>query len=248
MHITRTILLVPALLVPASVQAQMPATTVDLCLVLAADISASVSTNASRIQRAGHAEALTHPEVLSAIARTRTGKIAVSYVEWSSHGAARTVLPWRVIENTSGAREAAKVIRDDGHRSDTSGHTSISWAITFAARSLLDCPAKSDRTVIDSPSTAPTTMGLRQLLPAITPWPWVTPSTPSRSQHQSNHPKTWRSASTRTRACGASHSTTCIPMSQAAPTASRPPPARWTIIPPPSAGKSSPRLQGPYTA
>ncbi|MCF6113550.1 DUF1194 domain-containing protein [Mesorhizobium muleiense] len=145
----------------ASVRAQKADTAVDLCLVLSADISASIANDTAHMQREGHAQALSHPDIVSAIALTRTGRIAVTYVEWSSHRTAHTILAWRVIENARGAREAADVIRDMGHRpgQDRLGLTSLSWAISYASQSLAHCPAKPDRTVIDISANGPNNDG-----------------------------------------------------------------------------------------
>ncbi|WP_081731021.1 DUF1194 domain-containing protein [Mesorhizobium sp. C120A] len=116
MRIIRTTLVFIAFLVhTTSPQAQTAAPRVDLCLVLAADMSASISSQTARMQREGHAQALTQSDVLSAIARTRTGRIAVTYIEWSSYGTAYTVLPWRIIGNARDARDAADVIRAGGY-------------------------------------------------------------------------------------------------------------------------------------
>ncbi|MER8882999.1 DUF1194 domain-containing protein [Mesorhizobium sp. M0816] len=159
--IIRTTLVVPALFVPTSPQAQTAAPTVDLCLVLAADISASISSSTARMQREGHAQALTHSDVVSAIARTRTGRIAVTYIEWSSHGNAYTILPWRVIENARDAADAADVIRARGHNPGQYplGLTSLSWAIIYATQTLAHCPATPDRTVIDISANGPNNDG-----------------------------------------------------------------------------------------
>jgi hypothetical protein len=145
----------------ASVRAQKADTAVDVCLVLAADISASIANDTAHMQREGHAQALSHPDIVSAIALTRTGRIAVTYVEWSSHRTAHTILPWRVIENARGAREAADVIRDMGHRpgQDRLGLTSLSWAISYASQSLAQCPATPDRAVIDISANGPNNDG-----------------------------------------------------------------------------------------
>lgn len=159
-RVARTVLIL-TLVTPTSPHAQTASTAVDLCLVMAADISASINTNTARMQREGHAQALMHPDVLSAIARTRTGRIAVTYIEWSSHGTAHSILPWHIVENAHSAREAADVIRDKGHHPGqySLGHTSISWAITYATRTLAHCPATPDRTVIDISVNGPNNDG-----------------------------------------------------------------------------------------
>ncbi|WP_133254708.1 DUF1194 domain-containing protein [Mesorhizobium delmotii] len=157
-----TLIICTSCLIPAaSVRAQKADAAVDVCLVLAADISASIANDTAHMQREGHAQALSHPDIVSAIALTRTGRIAVTYVEWSSHHTAHTILPWRIIENARGAREAADVIRDMGHRTgqDRLGLTSLSWAISYASQSLAQCPATPDRAVIDISANGPNNDG-----------------------------------------------------------------------------------------
>jgi hypothetical protein len=82
------------------------ATEVDLELVLLADASGSIDEGEIRFQRQGYAEAITHPQVLSAIANTLTGTIAVIYVEWAADQA--VVVDWTVID---GAETAAGFAR-----------------------------------------------------------------------------------------------------------------------------------------
>ncbi|RWQ39511.1 MAG: DUF1194 domain-containing protein [Mesorhizobium sp.] len=158
----RTLIICTSFFIPAaSVRAQKADAAVDVCLVLAGDISASIADGTAHMQREGHAQALSHPDVVSAIAVTRTGRIAVTYVEWSSHRTAHTILPWRIIENARGAREAADVIRDMGNRpgQDRLGHTGLSWAISYASQSLAHCPATPDRTIIDISANGPNNDG-----------------------------------------------------------------------------------------
>jgi hypothetical protein len=53
------------------------------------------------------------------------------------------------------------VIRDMGHRPDQDrlGHTSLSWAISYASHSLAHCPATPDRTIIDISANGPNNDG-----------------------------------------------------------------------------------------
>ena len=60
---------------------------VDLALVLAADVSSSITRDELKLQREGYAGALLSPTVLAAVREGLHGRIAVSYVEWSGEGA-----------------------------------------------------------------------------------------------------------------------------------------------------------------
>jgi hypothetical protein len=56
---------------------------VDLELVLAVDISTSVDSVESRLQRKGYVDAMLDGDVLAAIQRGVLGRIAITYVEWA---------------------------------------------------------------------------------------------------------------------------------------------------------------------
>ncbi|TIX83366.1 MAG: DUF1194 domain-containing protein, partial [Mesorhizobium sp.] len=67
---------------------------VDVELVLAVDISLSMSPAELEIQRKGYVAALTHDTVLQAIADGAYGKIAVTYVEWAGTTWQHVIVPW----------------------------------------------------------------------------------------------------------------------------------------------------------
>src|SRR3954454_9051086 len=71
---------------------------VDLLLVLAADVSRSVDGPKFQLQREGYAAALSDPRVLQAIKSGRTGRIAVSLVEWSGMASQKVVVDWMLID------------------------------------------------------------------------------------------------------------------------------------------------------
>lgn len=77
---------------------------VDLELVLLADASGSIDDAEIRFQRAGYAEAMRDPAVLSAIRDGGLlGKIAVTYVEWASATSQQVVVDWMIIEDAASA-------------------------------------------------------------------------------------------------------------------------------------------------
>ncbi|WP_370159601.1 DUF1194 domain-containing protein [Salipiger bermudensis] len=77
----------------------------DLELVLLADSSGSISPAELMFQREGYAQAMTDPEVLSAIANTAYGEIAVTYMEWAAHQG--QVVKWMRIRDAEDAQEFA---------------------------------------------------------------------------------------------------------------------------------------------
>lgn len=104
MAIIRLVLCALALLFAPSAQAQQE---VDLELVLLADASGSIDNAEIRFQRQGYAAAITHPEVLNAIAGGLLQKIAVTYVEWGDSGSQEVVVPWTVIDGPAAAQAVA---------------------------------------------------------------------------------------------------------------------------------------------
>jgi len=81
---------------------------VDLELVLLADASGSIDDTEIRFQRQGYATAITHPDVLSAIANTAYGSIAVTYVEWAANQA--VVVGWTQISGPAEAEAFAAAL------------------------------------------------------------------------------------------------------------------------------------------
>src|ERR671910_497122 len=74
---------------------------VDIELVLAVDVSLSMSPDELEIQRQGYAAALTHDRVLEAIAAGVHGRSAVTYVEWAGSTTQHIVVPWTAISTRS---------------------------------------------------------------------------------------------------------------------------------------------------
>jgi hypothetical protein len=120
---------------------------VDLLLVLAADVSRSVDSGKFQLQREGYAAAVSDPHVLDAIRSGRTGRIGLTYIEWSGVGSQRVVIDWTTI----GDAESAKSFGDrllEAPRS-FADRTSISGAIEFAMSHLARAPFESARRTID---------------------------------------------------------------------------------------------------
>src|SRR5579862_170659 len=87
-------LVAAAILVPVAARA---AEDVDLLLVLAVDVSRSIDANKFQLQREGYAAAVADPHVLDAIRTGRTGRIGLTFVEWSGVGAQKVVIDWTTI-------------------------------------------------------------------------------------------------------------------------------------------------------
>ncbi|QYK43489.1 MAG: DUF1194 domain-containing protein [Paracoccaceae bacterium] len=86
------------------------ATEVDVELVLLADTTGSIDHTELMFQRQGYADAITDPRVLTAIANTLTGRIAVTYVEMGGADSQAVVVPWTLIEGEDSARAFAAAL------------------------------------------------------------------------------------------------------------------------------------------
>jgi hypothetical protein len=124
-----------------------PSSDVDLLLVLAVDVSGSVTEEEAQLQRGGYCGAMVDREVLAAIAGGMAGAIAVAYVEWARYDFQDLVIPWTRIATDAEAREWAGRLQDSPLHSVYG--TSLSGALAFAGRLLESSPFQSERHVID---------------------------------------------------------------------------------------------------
>jgi Protein of unknown function (DUF1194) len=133
-----------AIVAPAAARA---AEDVDLLLVLAVDVSRSIDATKFQLQRDGYAAAVADPRVLEAIRSGRTGRIGLTFVEWSGVGAQKVVIDWTTIGDSDSAKgfgdrllEAPRSFAD---------RTSISGAIEFAMGQFDKAPFAATRHTID---------------------------------------------------------------------------------------------------
>lgn len=149
---TGALFLTAMLAMPARAQEQ-----VDVALVLAVDVSRSMSSEELRIQREGYAAAIASPEVVRAVGQGLHRRIAVTLFEWANDTYVREVVGWTVIENQADAdRIAGKLLsaQSIGQR-----RTSISGAIRHASGLLQTTPYEADRKVIDVSGDGPNNQG-----------------------------------------------------------------------------------------
>jgi Protein of unknown function (DUF1194) len=83
---------------------------VDLELVLLADASGSIDDAEIRFQRQGYAAAITHPDVLAAIAQGYDQRIALTYVEWGAVNSQEVVVPWTIVDGPDSAAAFAQAL------------------------------------------------------------------------------------------------------------------------------------------
>lgn len=130
---------------------------VDVELFLAVDVSRSMSPAELEIQRRGYAEALTSPQVMTAIQSGLLGRIAITYVEWAGEHAQRMIVPWTLIQTDTDAEMIARQITarfDEGLR-----RTSISGALLYAQNDFEDNGFMGLRRVIDVSGDGPNNQG-----------------------------------------------------------------------------------------
>jgi hypothetical protein len=140
----RASLLAVALL---SAAPSLAAERVDLELVLAVDVSRSVDYLEGKLQREGYISAFSNPVLLAAIKSGYHGRIAVTYVEWSSRGMTRIVAPWTLIADAKDADAFNRILRTEyiGYGDRTSLSGVIDLAVSMFPVNAFD----GDRRVID---------------------------------------------------------------------------------------------------
>lgn len=131
---------------------------VDVELILAVDVSRSVSPGELEIQRRGYAEAITSPEVLDAIGRGLLGRIAITYVEWAGVGSQRTVIDWTILGTEAQAQEFANRLTSQFNTSMR--RTSISDALLVTADLFDGNGYYGMRRVIDVSGDGPNNSGM----------------------------------------------------------------------------------------
>ncbi len=132
---------------------------VDMALVLAVDISFSISLDEQDIQRRGYVAAFLDAEVVEALTKGLRGRVAVTYLEWAGADAQTQVIPWAVISDAQSA--AAFSERLERLEATRSGRTSLSGALDVAADLLNRGPFVSYRQVVDISSDGMNNSGRR---------------------------------------------------------------------------------------
>ena len=130
---------------------------VDVALVLAGDVSGSMTPGERQTEREGLAAALRDPDVLATIGSGGLGRIAVTYVEWAGPREQWQVVPWTII----GDRQAAEAFAARLVRAPVVGGklTSLSAGLLFAARQFAKSGISAEREVIDVSGDGPSNAG-----------------------------------------------------------------------------------------
>jgi Protein of unknown function (DUF1194) len=128
---------------PAAAQAL-----VDLQLVLAVDVSGSVSDERFRLQQQGYAQAFRSWRILEAIQSGTARAVAVTMTQWTGPAQQAQVVPWAVISDEASMLAFADAV-DRTTRQLYGGGTSISGAIDHAVTLFPKNGSKDGRRVID---------------------------------------------------------------------------------------------------
>jgi len=150
-----TLLALPLVVLLAGSAAAAPPPPVDVALVLAADVSGSM-TGALSAQRDGFVAAFRDPDIVRAIADGPVGKIAVVYVEWAGVGEQWTVVPWTIVDAGDAATFADRLAAAPVNRGY---QTSISAGLMFAARMFQLSGVAAERRAIDVSGDGPNNAG-----------------------------------------------------------------------------------------
>jgi hypothetical protein len=121
--------------------------TVDLLLVLAADVSRSVDEKKFKLQRDGYAAAIADPRVVRAMTAGPAGRIALCFIEWASNGEQTVVIDWTAVTGDGDAKGISARVREAPR--SFMGRTSISAAIDYSMAHLARSPFQAPRRVID---------------------------------------------------------------------------------------------------
>jgi hypothetical protein len=133
---------------------------VDLKLVIATDVSLSITDEEAQLQREGTAEVFLDPEVVRAIQSGALGSIAVAMLDWSTPNYDRVVLDWTFVNDKASAAALAEKIRKIPRTPGT--RTSISGALerSFLMLDGSDNQIVATRKVVDVSGDGPNNDGI----------------------------------------------------------------------------------------
>jgi uncharacterized protein DUF1194 len=121
---------------------------VDLQLVLAVDVSGSVSEARFELQKRGYVAAFRDLRLLQAIQSGSQQRIAVTMLQWTGPVLQVQVVPWRLISGEASLHALADAIESTPRRL-FGGGTSISGAIDYAMSLFAAANGQGGRRVID---------------------------------------------------------------------------------------------------
>jgi hypothetical protein len=156
----------PSQIIPAAGGATFD---VDLELILAVDVSDSMSREELQLQREGYVSAFRDPRIAGAIGSGEFGRIAVLYLEWGGSDHHHLLTPWTLLATSKDteafadrlAREPIATVSSPSNRAMSFGKsldqapittttaTSISASLLFALDMFRDRHFRGNRQVVD---------------------------------------------------------------------------------------------------
>ena len=130
----------------ALLAASAPATGAGLALVLAVDVSASVTADSYLLQRDGIARAFENPRLINAISGV-PGSIEALVLEWSDPDRIVVTVGWTRVADADSAAAFAAALRATKRSSE--GSTAIGPALLAAAVAFDHAPEPAPRRIID---------------------------------------------------------------------------------------------------
>jgi hypothetical protein len=118
---------------------------VDVALVLALDVSGSVSEDNWKTQREGVASAIGSDQFAQAVRRGQIGRIAIAVVQWGT--SPRMTMNWRVVETASETQALAADMRK--MQRTEAGGTCMGTMLKFVTAELVPWDDYATRRVVD---------------------------------------------------------------------------------------------------
>jgi len=116
-------------------------------IVFLVDASGSMTQPELDIARRSHAEAMTSFEVLSAVADSASGRVAVAYLEYGD--APILKIDWMLVDGPEAAGIFASRVMDGGAAAESSTSTALGRALIMADEVLARAPCVTTRLVVD---------------------------------------------------------------------------------------------------
>jgi hypothetical protein len=130
---------------------------VDIALVINTDVSYSVDENEARFQREGAIAAFRSPDVIKAIQAGPLGRIAVTYLDFSSYSMNKVIAPWHIVHDAASAEAFADLLAIAPRTLGV--QTSISSGLEMAERLLETSGYVATKRVIDVSGDGPNNEG-----------------------------------------------------------------------------------------
>ncbi len=121
---------------------------VDLVLLLALDVSASIDAREYQLMREGLADALSSAQVAQAVGAGKTGAIAISVMQWSGFQEQEVKIKWTRVSSREDLLNISDQVRRMTRRYN-GGATDIGGAIKFSRELVNSAPFLTERKTID---------------------------------------------------------------------------------------------------